>query len=414
MAGDLRFSAQFQQPFAEQIAFFLQKLNLPTERYDDITRGAHDRGFVVAGAAKADLLDDLRRSVEGGIRAGSGLDKFRRDFRALVERNGWHGWTGEGTKKGEAWRTRVIYETNLRASYAAARYQQMKNPDLLNVAPYWQYVHSGKEHYRPEHKAWSDERLTLWHDHPFWQTHYPPNGYGCGCTVTAVVAPRRGAATEPPDGWNVPNPKTGTPPGIDPGWDHAPGANTTTPLVDLAEQKLVKLDSAIGAQMWEAIAPAIEMERELKWFGTLDKWLSDPVPRGRCAIVGALSPKIVTALSAGKLPVPASAEIAIEDRLVIGRKQTRHKVAGDALTNAEWRRLPQMITAGKADGRVFHDAKNGKLVFVADDTSSATKIVVEFNPKKTGKRAMNMIDTAFRVKTVDVEASIKGGEWVPL
>ena len=28
--------------------------------------------------------------------------------KALVEKNGWHGWTGEGTAKGEAWRTRVL------------------------------------------------------------------------------------------------------------------------------------------------------------------------------------------------------------------------------------------------------------------------------------------------------------------
>ena len=414
MTVDLRFLAQFQQSFAEQVAFFRRKINLPTERYDDITRAAHDRGFVVAGAAKADLLDDLLRAVEGGIQAGSGMDKFRRDFRTLVERNGWHGWTGEGTKKGEAWRTRVIYETNLRASYAAGRYQQLKNPELLAVAPYWQYVHSGKEHYRPEHKAWGDERLTLRHDHPFWDVGYPPNGYGCGCTVTAVVAPRRGAATEPPDGWDVPNPKTGTPPGIDQGWDYAPGANTTTPLIDLVEQKLVKLDSTIGAQMWEAIAPSIEMERELKWFGTLDKWLSDPVPRGRTAIVGALSPEILGALSKKRLALPESAEIAAEDRIVVGRKQKRHMAAGNGLSKAEWRSLPRMLLAAKADGRVWRDAKTGNLIFVMDGADDATKIVVDFNSRKMGNPRLNKISTAFRVRTEDVAASIKGMEWEPL
>ena len=35
-------------PFAEQIAFFKQKVNLPTQRWDDL--GAHARGFMLAGA----------------------------------------------------------------------------------------------------------------------------------------------------------------------------------------------------------------------------------------------------------------------------------------------------------------------------------------------------------------------------
>lgn len=51
-------------PFAEQIAFFRRKLNVPTERWDDLWQAAHDRAFVVAGAAKADLLEDLRGAVD--------------------------------------------------------------------------------------------------------------------------------------------------------------------------------------------------------------------------------------------------------------------------------------------------------------------------------------------------------------
>jgi hypothetical protein len=55
--------AIYNQPFAEQLAFFRQKLNLPTEAWDDITLAAHDRAFVVAGAQGADLLADLNSSA---------------------------------------------------------------------------------------------------------------------------------------------------------------------------------------------------------------------------------------------------------------------------------------------------------------------------------------------------------------
>ncbi|MDR2015550.1 MAG: hypothetical protein LBP99_08045 [Azoarcus sp.] len=220
--------------------------DLIIERAIELQReSAHDRAFVVAGAMKADLINDLHRAVEDNIKAGKSVDDFRRDFAGIVDRHGWHGWTGEGTEKGEAWRTRVIFETNLRTSYAAGRYAQLKDPGLLNRRPYWQYVHSGHEHYRPEHKAWGDSGLTLRHDNPFWQTHYPPNGWGCGCSVRAVPAPADGAATEPPAGWDTPDPKTGVPPGIDKGWGYAPGARTDVSMRQFVQEKLISYPPAI-------------------------------------------------------------------------------------------------------------------------------------------------------------------------
>ena len=61
--ADAPMSFGFGLPFQEQIDFFRAKLNLPTDRWDDIWKAAHDRAFVVAGAAKADLLNDLRQAL---------------------------------------------------------------------------------------------------------------------------------------------------------------------------------------------------------------------------------------------------------------------------------------------------------------------------------------------------------------
>ena len=97
----------FNTPFFEQLEFFRQKLNLPSERWDDIEKSAHDKGFIVAGAMQADLLADLRAAVDRAHEQGTGLEAFRQDFRRLVQKHGWTGWTGEGSAAGEAWRTRV-------------------------------------------------------------------------------------------------------------------------------------------------------------------------------------------------------------------------------------------------------------------------------------------------------------------
>ena len=120
-------TASFRKPFAEQVAAFRLRLgNLtPTVKWDDIQRAQHDRAFMVAGAQKADLLAVLAAAVDKAVSQGTTLDEFRRDFREIVERRGWHGWTGEGTKGGEAWRTKVIYKTNMATTYAAGRMAQL-------------------------------------------------------------------------------------------------------------------------------------------------------------------------------------------------------------------------------------------------------------------------------------------------
>ena len=218
-------SGALKRPFDEQVKFFRGKLGnlVPTERWDDLKRGQHDIGFMVAGATKADLLTDLAAAVDRTISEGKTIEAFRKDFRDIVQRRGWHNWTGEGTKAGEAWRTRVIYTTNMSTSYAAARYDQLDKGGF----DLWIYKHSGSAEPRQEHLGW--DSLTLPKDHPFWQTNAPKNGWGCECYVVGARseqgARRLGGNPDKqlPDGWNKIDPKTGAPIGIDKGWDYRPG-----------------------------------------------------------------------------------------------------------------------------------------------------------------------------------------------
>lgn len=235
---DLR--GTFRKPFPEQVAAFRNRLGdlVPTRAWDDLRHDAHDRAFVVAGAMKADLLADLGAAVERSIADGQTLETFRRDFREIVERRGWHGWTGEGTAAGEAWRTRVIYRTNARTSYAAGRLAQLKAGGFK----YWVYRHGGAVEPRPHHLAL--DGLILPADHPVWAKLYPPNDWGCSCYVVGARsmrgAIRLGGRPEVtlPDDWATPNPKTGTPLGIGKGWDYAPGGSA----VDAIQALVPKLD----------------------------------------------------------------------------------------------------------------------------------------------------------------------------
>ncbi|MDQ5911208.1 MAG: hypothetical protein QG599_3305 [Pseudomonadota bacterium] len=294
-------------PFKEQLAFFRAKLNLPTKRWDDLLGAAHDRAFVVAGAMKADLLMDLRNAVDRVISGKTTLEAFRKDFKQIVAQRGWTGWTGQGTKAGEAWRTRVIYDTNLFTGYSAGRYQQMQ--DVKALRPWWRYRHSDAVvHPRLEHVAW--DRKILHADDPWWKSHHPPNGFGCKCFVESLAdrdLERLGIPKPPMNrGESMPfaglNPKTGLPQGIDKGWDYAPG-RTWFPDMDKYDYATAK--QMIAANMADGVFDrwhqfiALRVAEELKkpeYAGLDKKALNEPLRKalsqGESYPVAALSPEM--------------------------------------------------------------------------------------------------------------------------
>ncbi len=219
MVGSINYGSL---PFAEQIAYFRNKANVPTERWADLWKEAHNRGFMVAGAMQDDLLADFRKAVDTAITEGKSLNWFKSQFKQIVAK---HGWEHNGTA---SWRSQVIYETNLRQSYTAGREQQIEQVKARR--PYGIYKHSGSEHPRHDHLSWNNLVLPL--DDPWWKTHTPINGYGCKCkklTASQRTLDRLGlkvsqAPTVEHYDWvdKVTGEVHSIPKGIDPGFDYTP------------------------------------------------------------------------------------------------------------------------------------------------------------------------------------------------
>ena len=394
----------FGRPFAEQQAAFRLRLAnmLPTATWTDLQHNQHDRAFVVAGATKADLLADLASAVEKAISQGTTLDQFRKDFREIVQRRGWHGWTGEGSEKGEAWRTRVIYQTNLATSYAAGRRAQLVDGKYK----FWVYRHSGAEHPRLHHLAW--DGVALPPDHPFWATHSPPNGWGCGCRLfgarSAAGIRRMGGDPDKqlPDGWQALDAKTGAPPGIDKGWAYAPGASTSETILTLKD-KLPRLPAQVGAWMFESwpARKVPDIEREFGAF--VDQALSEFV-QGRHIVVGALKPAWVDAAVARGI-TPESAEIAVTDLDVQhafrgtahvtapGTRKIAREAKVDPLDLTWYKQMPRHLRAPQL---VILDttAKEPTFLLIYDVPGSRAKLVIEVNTwLKKAKAVFNTVRT---------------------
>lgn len=221
-------------PFKQQIAFFRQKTNVLTDSWLDLWEAQHDNGFMVAGANRIDLLADFRQAVRAAIEDGETLAQFRTRFDSIVAK---HGWDYSG---GRNWRSRVIYETNLRQSYNAGRWHQEQQ--LKTLRPWKQYKHSDAvAHPRPVHQSWDGK---VWHvDDPVWKVIHPQNGWGCQCYTqllndrdlkklgkTGPDAPLQLQWVDVMVGQRSPGgPRlVRTVEGIDPGFAYAPGSSLDT------------------------------------------------------------------------------------------------------------------------------------------------------------------------------------------
>lgn len=227
-------TGSFQAPkpapvhFTEAIEFLRAKTRVGTRAYTDIWRDQHSRAFMVAGAMKDGLVADFHEAVTKAIAEGRTIADFRKDFDRIVAD---HGWSYKG---GREWRSRTIFETNMRSAYGAGRWAQAVR--LKKTRPYLRYVHGHPLHPRLHHLAWDGIILPV--DHPWWRTHFAPNGWGCQCLVQSVSE-----AEMKRNGWKVTddadlppvnlirhelNTPDGpkeifVPEGIDPGFDYNPG-----------------------------------------------------------------------------------------------------------------------------------------------------------------------------------------------
>ena len=177
MAKELGFK---QGSYKEAVDYFKQKINLPTKRWNDLEGAMHTRAFVVAGAMREDILSDFRNAVDAAIEQGESLQDFRDRFYNIASK-----WResdpsfDEKMKKPKygAWRSKVIYQTNMLTAAAAAQERQAR--EMPEVFTHAKYICMMMPTSRKQHKAWNGTVLPV--NDPWWEKHSPPNGFGCLC-----------------------------------------------------------------------------------------------------------------------------------------------------------------------------------------------------------------------------------------
>lgn len=158
----------------------------------DIWLYEHAVAFTVAKMMQADLLNDTRQLLEQSLKNGTGFHDFKQQIMPHLMKKGWWGkqeminpHTGqkELVQLGSVRRLRTIFHTNLQTAHASARWERIQaNKEDM---PYLKYIASHAENKRKSHMAFYGLILPV--DDPFWQKNYPPNGYGCQCSVRQLT-----------------------------------------------------------------------------------------------------------------------------------------------------------------------------------------------------------------------------------
>lgn len=362
--------AAFGLPPEKAIEYFQAKDYKFTWDWRELWQESQAKAFTVAKVMRSDILNDIRGALDDALKNGTTFQDFQKNLTPILQERGWWGktehvntLTGEtGTAQlGSPRRLRTIYQTNLQTAYMAGRYKSMM--ESADSHPYWQYVAVLDGRTRPMHRAMNGRVFR--YDDPFWQTHYPPNGFNCRCRVrarTGAAIEREGIKPESSDGRLVDHDiqmRDGSTVQVkalrikvdgkdklffpDAGWSYNPGAAWQANMASTAMTKLQTALPAVAAQtMHEILSQPMMMDGLVKDFSTWANAIEQP--RGELRRIGMLLPEVVAGLESRSI-TPSSALITVRDADVL---HTHRDAKANKIPWETYLTLPRLLAAPRA------------------------------------------------------------------
>lgn len=185
---DLNFALRLSPP---EVAAYLQRQGYELSfNWFDVWQEANARSFTVAKVASLDVLQAIHDVVKRIVTDGITERDFIRQLTPELQKLGWWGvqevelddGTTRKVQQGSPRRLRAIYETNLQTALSVGRYKQQITASRLR--PFWQYQTLDDQRVRLTHAALHQRVFRA--DDPIWRTIYPPNGFGCRCSVRSL------------------------------------------------------------------------------------------------------------------------------------------------------------------------------------------------------------------------------------
>jgi len=148
------------------------------EVFDGLSAQYRKDAFTLAGAADVRLITKIRDALAEVAKKGGTAEDFQAAVNAITD--------DAGVAQLDAFTLDTAFNTAMQKAYSLGRYEQMSDPAVKAVLPYWQYWTVGDDRVRPEHAVLNG--FTARADDPVWRKIYPPNGFNCRCSVVPILA----------------------------------------------------------------------------------------------------------------------------------------------------------------------------------------------------------------------------------
>jgi SPP1 gp7 family putative phage head morphogenesis protein len=123
----------------------------------------------------------------------------------------------EGLTPDNSFTLEAIFRTQTQVAYSAGRWNADQDPAVQEILWGYKYVTVGDDRVRPEHVGL--DGATFPKDDAFWNTHFPPCGWGCRCQAIPIY--EEAEVVRPPAEIEVDGKMVR--PGADPGFRFNPG-----------------------------------------------------------------------------------------------------------------------------------------------------------------------------------------------
>lgn len=191
--------------FQEAVEYFKERVPVPADTFYQIAGEYRALAFTVSGYTKAQILKRFYDALLSALEDGGTLREFQSDMQDFLETDGYEGLAPQQAE--------LIFRTNIQTAYNVGHYQQMTDPAVMELRPYWQYDAVNDASTRPSHLAMDGKVFPA--GSPVWDVWFPPNGFKCRCTVKTLSrrqVERRGLTVETEFPAVEPDPHFGTNP----------------------------------------------------------------------------------------------------------------------------------------------------------------------------------------------------------
>lgn len=176
----------------DALAFFEAKQkHLPKAEWLKLQEAARKRAFTVAWTSSAQVLSDVKASLEKALAEGQSFQDWKKGLAAQLAGR----WSTTDAH------LETIFRNNIQAAYNAGRWRTARNPLTLKLRPFWKLTILLDDRTSKYCRPLASPPVILPAEDPWWDSNYPPRHHRCRAVVVTLTrreAERQGTLSKAP------------------------------------------------------------------------------------------------------------------------------------------------------------------------------------------------------------------------